>query len=780
MLRFFAACVVLAALCVGAVVLLGQGGLLSSPQTSDPDKKEKPSPGASSKPRPADTEGSTSTADSSSTRTEQATQVDDDKAARVSEVKTVAAASQPLILQDGRILPTQRQDVPSERDGKLLFLATPMQRGEVVSTNKLLPPFEFAILAVPVKSWDGIPEEEQLLDDNQPGKKFRRVRSTDSLAPGTTEVIRRKIQLRRLDIGDRVHQDQLLGVINPAVATEELLIKSVKLDGAEADVRAAVAFKEESYRAYIAMSNLNQRVKGAVSLDDLGRGKATFERYKEEENAKRAAVKQAERELSQAWTTLKMHEVRASIDGVIKAIYKQPGEAVKNLDPVLQIQNPGALRVEVQVEVQEALSLRDRMERARKYRSEAQRLRLRGNSGDQVTAGKYMEMADALLKVEVEASRIEPPQAVLGGHHQEVTCVAVTRESQPRIISGSEDRTVRIWTRLPGNDNRWQQTHEIAHHAAVRAVACTTGTKGRNLLLTGTSTGRGRIFDLDNLKAGEVMLQGRHSAAINVVAFNADGTLCATGGDDRAICLWETTEGKLLGRKSGAHGAGVTSLAFTPGGQLVSAGKDRKLILWNLVEGIGEGGKSLVHAGGLDRRSGDVQQLGIDPTGQYALFDEGRELRVVSQAAERIEGTLSNPPGTANFSTLALYSPDGYTILTNSNAVGRLQLWRAPTAKTRASELRNYVWTSGMTTSGAFDPKNKFVVTGTQDSKILVWAMPTQAEAEKPLSAKLSYVEEFLDTSLRRVAVRATVDQPPTWIIPGGSATVVVPHLASR
>jgi WD40 repeat protein len=319
----------------------------------------------------------------------------------------------------------------------------------------------------------------------------------------------------------------------------------------------------------------------------------------------------------------------------------------------------------------------------------------------------------------------------------------------------------------------------------VRSLATFSKEGGKNLMLAGMASGRARLFDLDKLfdqsdrKSCEVRLQDRHEGAINAVAFNADGTMCATGGEDRAICLWETSEGKLLGRKKGAHGAGVTSLAFTPRGDLVSAGKDRRIVLWKMVEGGGEGGRNLEKVNALDRRGGEVAHLNIDPTGEFVLFDEGREIRVVELATQRIEGTLSNPAGTVNFATLALYSPDGKTILTNSNQVGRLQLWRAPTAKTRAAELRNFAWTNGAITSAAFDPDGAFVVTGTQDARVLVWQMPSKAEADKPLPAQLSYVEEFLDTSLKRVAVRANLDNPG-WIIPGATATVVVPPRPGR
>jgi WD40 repeat protein len=776
MLRFIAGCVVVAAVCLAAVMFLGQGIWSPWPTDGDPDANGNPNKTQRTN---GGSDGGTNSASlvSGPNKPDQPAAPADDKPAVLSEVKNSTGPAQPLILQDARILPTERQDVPSERDGKLLFLATPVEPGEVYPKDKVLP-YEVATLGIEVKSWRGIPEEERLTDDSKPDQMFRRVRSTDTLAPGTTMVVRRKVLLRRLDVGDRVREGQLLGIINPALAREELVIKKEKVEGADADVRAAIAFKDESLRSLRQMDKLRSTIKGGVSDDEYGKTRATYERYKEEEAAKRAAIKQAQRELSQAWVTLTMYDVRASIDGVIKAIYKYPGEAVKNLDPVLQIQNPDRLRVEAQVDVQEAIGLADRLDRARKYTAEARRLRLQGGQRNEATARQYMTMADRLLAVEIEASRIEPPRAVLSGHFQEVTCVTVTRDPQPRIVSGSEDHTVRIWERVPGVDNRWQERLRLDHHAVVRAVACTTTAANRNLLVTGTSTGRGRLFDLDKLKAGEVMLQDRHSAAINCVAFSRDGTMCATAGEDRAICLWETTEGKLLGRYKGAHGAGITSLAFTPTGRLVSAGKDRKLILWNLVEG-GEGGKTLAQAGGLDRRSGDVAQLGIDPVGGRYLFDEGRELRVVSSATDEIVGTLANPPGTAAFSTLALFSPDGTTILTNSAAVGRLQLWRAPTGKTRPAELRNYAWSNGQITSAAFFPKGDFVATGTQDSRVLVWAMPRKDEAEKPLTGQLSYVEEFLDTSLRRVTVRATL-QNPGWIIPGGTATVVVPPLATR
>jgi WD40 repeat protein/biotin carboxyl carrier protein len=779
MLRFIGLCVALAAACVVATVLVGYvPGLIWGGEDNNAGK------GGGKKAQPVVQRNEEGPGDRAPGKPDaelaRPSASNDTSKVVYTEVKTSSAAVQPLVLHEGRIVPVERQDVPSERDGKMLFLATPVQPGEKVPDNKLIP-FEVSILAVPVGRDEKVADEDRVYDPQNPRRVLRKARNTDNLDPGTTVIVRKKVQYRKLDVGDRVKKGQLLGIINPALTVAEMVIKQQNIEGAEADVRGSIALAKEYDRRTIAMKKLRAVVKNAVTEDEYGASAATRDKYIEEEATKRAAVKKAQSELSQAWTTLEMHDIRASVDGVIKAVYKQNGEAVKNNEAVCQIQNPDLLRVDAQVEIQDALGLSDRLKRARVAREEARQLWLTGTAENQQKAQQLEDEARRLVAVKVEASRVEPPRAVLSGHLLPVTCVAVSKGPPQRIISGSEDKTVRIWERVSPNDNRWEQRAQLDHHAVVRAVACTGKECKKNLLLTATATGRARIFDLDNLKAGELDLKGdeRHAGAINCAVFNAKGTLCATGGEDRSICLWDTTDGKLLCRVKSAHRAGVTWLAFTRSGKLLSAG-DRRLLVWDIKdEGGEEGSKTLEQVKALERRSGEVELLDVDPNGEHVLFDEGRELRVMSVKSERIEGTLTNPVGTPNFSTLAMYSPDGKTILTNSNGPGRLQLWRAPSDKVRAAELRNFVWTAGTITSGAFDPHGKFVATGTKDNRVLVWEMPTDAEAEKPLDAELTYVEEFLDTSLRKVAVRATF-RNPDWVIPGSSATIVVDPTPAR
>ena len=131
---------------------------------------------------------------------------------------------------------------------------------------------------------------------------------------------------------------------------------------------------------------------------------------------------------------------------------------------------------------------------------------------------------------------------------------------------------------------------------------------------------------------------------------------------------------------------------------------------------------------------------------------------------------------------MALFSPDGKTILTNRSMPGMLQLWRTPTTVPRGSELRQFIWstTKGTANCGAFAPEDgpdgsSFAVTGMEDHKVLVWAMPSKEEiASPPLQARLVLVDKFLDTHSRHVRVWADVLESPEWLLPGMRATMVV------
>ena len=756
MYRFFAVCIVLAAASVATVVF---GANYFFPDIGDPAPQKAP-PGGEANVKPVRRDNP-----APESRTSQ-----EEKLVEVVMVQPREQGTRTLILADGRVMPGDKADVAGDRDGPLLFLATPVKPGEFVAPEKVL--FRsMTLLAVNVRVGENVRPEEKIIDPATPLTQYRHPRATDTFEPGTTSIITVPMRFRKLSEDDEVEEGQILGMIRPDLAIDDLKTKEEKVRGAKGEYTAAVETSGEMNRQLRVATGLKKG--GAAALDDYYKAVISVARYKAEEVSKEAGVKVSQRELSGSWTTLKLHVIRAPIAGTIRTIYKQPGEAIKNLESVLLIQSSRRLRVETQIEVQDAFPLRERLDKARAYRKEANRLTSEvGGPKAEADAKAYRASASALVAVEIEASQPQPPVAVLRGHAQDVTCVAVSRGANPRIVSGSVDGFVRVWERVPGEEN-WEERYKINHHAPIRALACTVGNAKRNLVMTATATGRVRILDLDNLKAGAKLMPEQHKGPVNAIAFDAEGTRAATGGEDRSIMLWNVDDESRLLRQGGAHQAAITSLAFTPKGQLVSAGRDKGLFVWN-VEGGSE--KVLKKVGDIPGRSGDVTHLGLDPKGEYTLVDEGRELRVVELSNQRIDASLSNSSASGSFSTLALFSPDSKSILTNGAAAGRLQLWRAPSSKIRAAELRQFLWSYPIT-CGAFDPTGNYAVTGTSDSKVLVWKMPTTAEASRLLKGELTYVESFLDTSNKRVTVRATLDNPNGQVIPGVAASIIIPPI---
>src|SRR5262249_42616138 len=151
----------------------------------------------------------------------------------------------------------------------------------------------------------------------------------------------------------------------------------------------------------------------------------------------------------------------------VKAVYKNRGDAVKNLEQVVQVHNPDWLRLEGLLEVQ------------------------------------YRELLREGMDVVVEPTIHERHEKLLRGHLHEVTGVAVARNGA--VVSGSEARTVRVWDRVKG-----EQKKVLPHPTAVKAVACTPAAAGANLCLSGAADGVGRVWDLDKGDAPLYELRDGH------------------------------------------------------------------------------------------------------------------------------------------------------------------------------------------------------------------------------------------------------------------------------
>jgi hypothetical protein len=113
------------------------------------------------------------------------------------------------------------------------------------------------------------------------------------------------------------------------------------------------------------------------------------------------------------------------------------------------------------------------------------------------------------------------------------------------------------------------------------------------------------------LARADFRLHGQHSPVYSV-AIAPDGVLCASGGFDGLVCLWETQTGRQVASWQ-THSKIVNTLQFTPeGSELVSGGSDGKLSVWQVATGT-----ELVRRGD---GSSTFRSLALHPDGSAIAF----------------------------------------------------------------------------------------------------------------------------------------------------------------
>lgn len=558
------------------------------------------------------------------------------------------------------------------------------------------------------------------------------------------------------ELGQEVAAGQLLARLDADQSRAQVELLRIRATSESAERVAKAQFDEaDSKVRYAEKANGS----AAHSVPELEYKTYVFqrERYAQEIRRAREDREAAGKELERARKVLEQHDVRGGMAGVIVKVYKRPGEAVKQAEPLFRVANYRRLRIE----------------------------------------GLCKASQGGLLRVGMPA-RVEPelrvePMTELAGHTGAVTGLAVGPDGA-LLASASEDRTVAVW-----DWRRGRRVVTLPHPTGVDAVAFGPGTdRDSVVLVAGAADGRVWFWPLrPDAPPPAATSAAVHRGAVRALAVSPDGRFVASGGDDRRIGTWALADGRHLGwiepaDGQAAHQGAVTSLSFTPDGRLVSAGRDNAIRIWEWQDGRGR----LV--GVRHGRTGEVGQLGVSPDGRRLLFDHGDEMRLLDRDTGGVVGSL-HPRRQGRFQSLALFSPGGGLILTGATN-GRLQLWQAPVSPTEAEvlrqgyrvgfgpaslfppapvrgpalwdlgggELRQLVVPGGGAGCAAFAPDESAFFTGGADRVVRVWPVPPPGSARRPLEARLTFVADQMERGTETVRIRAEMDNPPDMPLRAG------------
>jgi multidrug efflux pump subunit AcrA (membrane-fusion protein) len=166
-------------------------------------------------------------------------------------------------------------------------------------------------------------------------KPGERVPSDRLVTVKTPEGVER---IRLLRQGDQVETGQLLARLDDQFARSEVTIRKAKLTASEAELTVAEKTREEAKRRYDTQIKRRKMSPAAASEEEVRSAELTWERYVAEVKSKQQFVLVAASELEQARLLLERCEIRSPIRGVIRAMYKRPGESVKSAEAVLAIE----------------------------------------------------------------------------------------------------------------------------------------------------------------------------------------------------------------------------------------------------------------------------------------------------------------------------------------------------------------------------------------------------------------------------------------------------------
>ena len=151
-----------------------------------------------------------------------------------------------------------------------------------------------------------------------------------------------------------------------------------------------------------------------------------------------------------------------------------------------------------------------------------------------------------------------------------VTSVAFSVDGS-RIVSGSNDKTVKIWNAATGD----VESTLLGHSGRVTSVAFSVD---GSRIVSGSGDKTVKIW---NAATGEVenTLLG-HSSVVTSVAFSVDGSRIVSGSWDKTVKIWNAATGDLIETLLD-HSMDVTSVAFShDGSRIVSGSNDHTVKIW--------------------------------------------------------------------------------------------------------------------------------------------------------------------------------------------------------
>ncbi|KIM22020.1 hypothetical protein M408DRAFT_333140 [Serendipita vermifera MAFF 305830] len=305
-------------------------------------------------------------------------------------------------------------------------------------------------------------------------------------------------------------------------------------------------------------------------------------------------------------------------------------------------------------------------------------------------------------------------QRVLAEHTSVVASVGFSPDGK-RIVSGSWDKTIRVWDTKTGT--------VIAgpfegHNSPVSSVGFS---RSGERIVSGSWDKSIRVWNAETGALVSGPFRG-HSDKVTSVGFSPDEKHIVSGSDDKTIRVWDTEMGTIISGPFEGHNGVITSVGLSPDGKRVVSGSgDKTIRIWDA-----ETGKSV--NGPLEGHNDLVSSVEFSPDGKRIVScSDDKTIRIWDSRT----GALVSDPfrGHSNKVTSVGFSPDGRRIISGSRDA-TIRVWDAETGAVVAGPFEGH---STCVSSVGFSPDGKRIASGSWDATIRLWSVETGAVVAIPV-----------------------------------------------
>lgn len=217
----------------------------------------------------------------------------------------------------------------------------------------------------------------------------------------------------------------------------------------------------------------------------------------------------------------------------------------------------------------------------------------------------------------------------------------------------------------------------------------------------------GILSSLELVPKEERTLRG-HRSYVSTVTFNPDGTLLASGGDDKTVKVWEVASGKLTHTITGYRDV-VFDISFYNNENIAVAGGDPDIFLWQVRSGQ--------RLGTMRGHTKGVLALSYNSNKQMLASAGGNKDKFVrlwrlpsKQLVHALEGHNQAVRSLA-------FSPDG-TLLASGSDDFTIKLWETVQGKAKTIMASHH---TDSVSALAFHPQGNILASGSEDETIKLW-----------------------------------------------------------